>query len=192
MPKGENPLDVTVARAQEIIDEKAKADAPIATYKNEPVQKGVGRFGPFIKWGGLFINVSKKYNFDNLSQSDIEALIEDKLQKNIDKVIHNWTEEGILVEKARWGRSVITKGKIKIELSKDVDASKMTLAEVQELIEKKRGLGMFVLAGAQDKVKSIRKEEFLTKEIAHLVVEAKKLGITAEQLKKLIERGYQL
>ena len=68
----------------------------------------------------------------------------------------------------------------------------MNLLVDQELIEKKRGLGMFVLAGAQDKVKSIRKEEFLTKEIAHLVVEAKKLGITAEQLKKLIERGYQL
>jgi DNA topoisomerase-1 len=76
------------------------------------VQKGTGRFGPFIKWDGLFINVNKKYDFDNLSQSDIETLIEDKLQKNIDKVLHNWTEEGILVEKARWGRSVITKGKI--------------------------------------------------------------------------------
>jgi DNA topoisomerase-1 len=61
----------------------------------------------------LFINVSKKYNFDNLSQSDIEALIEDKLQKNIDKVLHNW-EEGILVEKSTLGRSVITKGKIKL------------------------------------------------------------------------------
>jgi DNA topoisomerase-1 len=46
-----------------------------------------------------------------LSQSDIETLIEDKLQKNIDKVLHNWEEEGILVEKARWGRSVITKEK---------------------------------------------------------------------------------
>jgi DNA topoisomerase-1 len=85
----------------------------------------------------LFINVSKKYNFDNLSQADIEALIEDKLQKNIDKVLHNWEDEGILVEKARWGRSVITKGKIKIELSKDVDATKLTLAEVQEMIAKK-------------------------------------------------------
>jgi DNA topoisomerase-1 len=42
-----------------------------------------------------------------------------------------------LVEKARWGRSVITKGKIKIELSKDVDASKLTLEQVQEMIEKK-------------------------------------------------------
>jgi DNA topoisomerase-1 len=46
-------------------------------------------------------------------------------------------EEGILVEKARWGRSVITKGKIKIELSKDIDASKLTLEEVQEMIAKK-------------------------------------------------------
>ena len=137
LPRGEDPLAVTNERAQELIDEKALADAPIAVYKGEAVQKGVGRFGPFIKWNGLFVNVSKKYNFDNLSQNDVEELIEDKLQKNIDKVLHNWEDEGILVEKARWGRSVITKGKIKIELSKDVDATKLTLAEVQEMIAKK-------------------------------------------------------
>lgn len=137
LPRGEDPLGVSKERAQELIDEKALADAPIAMYKGEAVQKGVGRFGPFIKWNGLFVNVSKKYNFDNLSQADVEELIEDKLQKNIDKVLHNWEDEGILVEKARWGRSVITKGKIKIELSKDVDATKLTLAEVQEMIAKK-------------------------------------------------------
>jgi DNA topoisomerase-1 len=137
LPKGEDPLSLSKERAQELIDEKAIADAPIAVYKGEGVQKGVGRFGPFIKWNGIFINVSKKYNFDNLSQQEIEELIEDKLQKNIDKVLHNWQDEGILVEKARWGRSVITKGKIKIELSKDVDATKLTLAQVQEMIAAK-------------------------------------------------------
>jgi DNA topoisomerase I len=137
LPKGEEPLSVDMQRAQELIDEKALADAPIAVYKGEGVQKGTGRFGPFIKWNGIFINVSKKYDFDNLSQSDVEALIEDKLQKNIDKVLHNWESEGILVEKARWGRSVITKGKIKIELSKDIDATKLTLEQVQEMIAKK-------------------------------------------------------
>ena len=137
LPKGEEPLDVTLERAQELIDEKVQADAPIAVYKGEGVQKGTGRFGPFIKWNGIFINVSRKYNFDNLSQADIEELIEDKLQKNIDKVIHDWKEEGIVVEKARWGRSVILKGKIKIELNKDVDASKLTLVQVQEMIAKK-------------------------------------------------------
>ncbi|WP_035631569.1 type I DNA topoisomerase [Flavobacterium sp. CF136] len=137
LPRGEDPLGVSKERAQELIDEKALADAPIAIYKGESVQKGTGRFGPFIKWNGLFVNVSKKYDFDNLSQANVEELIEDKLQKNIDKVLHNWEDEGILVEKARWGRSVITKGKIKIELSKDVDAAKLTLAEVQEMIAKK-------------------------------------------------------
>ncbi|WPO76814.1 type I DNA topoisomerase [Flavobacterium sp. KACC 22761] len=137
LPRGEDPLGVSKERAQELIDEKALADAPIAVYKGEAVQKGVGRFGPFIKWNGLFVNVSKKYNFDNLSQADVEELIEDKLQKNIDKVLHNWEEEGIVVEKARWGRSVILKGKIKIELSKDVDATKLTLAQVQEMIAAK-------------------------------------------------------
>ena len=74
MPKGEDPLDVSMERAQKLIDEKAQADAPIAIYKGLGVQKGVGRFGAFIKWDGLFINVSKKYNFDNLSQEDIEEL----------------------------------------------------------------------------------------------------------------------
>jgi DNA topoisomerase-1 len=137
LPKGEEPLNVDLTRAQELIDEKALADAPIAIYKGEGVQKGTGRFGPFIKWNSIFINVSKKYNFENLSQQDVEDLIEDKLQKNIDKVIHNWEEEGILVQKARWGRSEITKGKIKIELSKDIDASKLTLEEVREMIAKK-------------------------------------------------------
>jgi DNA topoisomerase-1 len=137
LPKGEDPLDVTMERAQELINEKAKADAPIAVYQGMDVQKGVGRFGPFLKWNGIFINVNKKYNFDNLSQSDIAELIEEKLQKDIDKVIHNWKGEGIVVEKARWGKSVITKGKIKIELNKDIDASKLTLEQVQDMIAKK-------------------------------------------------------
>jgi DNA topoisomerase-1 len=137
LPRGEDPLDVSLDRATELIEEKNQADAPVGTYDNLPIQKGVGRFGPFIKWNGMFVNVSKKYNFDKLSQADLNELIEDKQQKEIDKVIHHWKAEGIKVEKARWGRSVITKGKIKIELSKEVEADKLTLAQVQDLIEKK-------------------------------------------------------
>ncbi|MFL9843818.1 type I DNA topoisomerase [Flavobacterium rhizosphaerae] len=137
LPKGEDPMDVNLERAKELIEEKQKADAPIDNYQGEPVQKGVGRFGPFIKWNGMFINVSKKYDFDNLSHQDIVSLIEDKLQKDKDKVIHNWEEEGIKVEKARWGRSVILKGKTKIELGKDVDAQKLTLDQVKEMIAQK-------------------------------------------------------
>lgn len=137
LPKGIDPIDVTLEQAKQLIAEKTKADAPIGTYQGLPVQKGVGRFGPFLKWNNIYINVSKKYNFDALSQNDIEELISEKLQKDIDKVIHNWEAEGIKVEKARWGKSIIIKGKIKIELSKDVDASKLTLQQAKEFIEQK-------------------------------------------------------
>ena len=53
--------EVDLTRGIELIEAKRKADAPIAEYEGLPVQKGVGRFGPFIKWNSLFINVNKKY-----------------------------------------------------------------------------------------------------------------------------------
>ena len=119
-----------------LIEEKRKADAPIAEYDSLPVQKGVGRFGPFIKWNNMFINVNKKYDFDNLTTDNIKELIETKKQKEIDKVVHNWEDEGIRVEKARWGRHNILKGKIKVEIPKTVDAQALTLEEVKGIIEK--------------------------------------------------------
>ena len=114
LPKGMLPSEVDLDTAINLIDEKQKADAPIYTYNELPVTKGVGRFGPFLKWSGLFINVNKKYDFDNLNDIDIVNLIEEKIQKEKDKLIHDWSEAGIRVEKARWGRHHIIRGKQKI------------------------------------------------------------------------------
>lgn len=137
LDRGENPMEVDLERAIELIVAKQKADAPIGEYEGMPIQKGVGRFGPFIKWNSIFINVNKKYDFDNLSQQDLETLIEDKKQKERDKLIHNWEESGIRVEKARWGRFNIIKGKLKIELPKTTNATELTLDEVEKIIEAK-------------------------------------------------------
>ncbi|UAB74287.1 type I DNA topoisomerase [Mesoflavibacter sp. SCSIO 43206] len=136
LPVGQDPLNVELDQAIELIKEREKADAPIYNYKGKDVTKGKGRFGPFIKWDGMFINVNKKYDWDNLTTEDIETLIDEKIQKEIDKVVHNWEDEGIRVEKARWGRHNIIKGKTKIELAKTVDAAALTLEEVKDLIEK--------------------------------------------------------
>jgi len=138
LDKGESAFDVDLDRAIELIGLKQKADAPIATYEEKEVTKGKGRFGPFIKWDGMFINVNKKYDFDTLSQEDIEALIEAKKQKEKEKLIKEWSAEGIRIEKARWGRHTIIKGKTKIELSKDVDASQVSLEDAQALLDKKK------------------------------------------------------
>lgn len=137
LDKGENPMSVDMNRAIELIEAKRKADAPIGNYQGMGIQKGVGRFGPFIKWNGMFINVNKKYDFENLSQADLEQLIEDKLQKEREKLIHNWEDVGIRVEKARWGRFHVLKGKIKIELPKTTDIEKLSKEEAVKMIEAK-------------------------------------------------------
>lgn len=136
LPKGVDPLSVELDEAITYIKEKEKADAPIYMYQGLDVTKGKGRFGPFIKWNNMFINVNKKYDWDNLSEEDIVTLIEDKIQKEKDKLIHVWETEGIRVEKARWGRHNVIKGKQKVELAKTVDVSKMTLEEAKALLER--------------------------------------------------------
>ena len=137
LDKGENPMEVDLPRAEELIVAKQEADAPIAHYEELPVQKGVGRFGPFLRWNDVFINVNKKYDFENLSNDDIIELIEAKKQKEIEKVIHNWEDEGIRVEKARWGRYNVLKGKIKIELPKTIEIEKLSKDEAIAMIEAK-------------------------------------------------------
>ena len=138
LSKGEDIGAVDLSRAIQLIKEKQQADAPIAEYEGFPVQKGTGRFGPFIKWNEMFINVNRKYDFDNLSQNDIAELIEIKKQKEIDKFIHNWEEEGISVQKARWGRFNVVQGKLKIELPKTFKVEKLTLEDVKKMIEEKK------------------------------------------------------
>jgi len=137
LDKGEDVFSVTLERAKQLIGEKKKADAPIATYQGVEVTKGVGRFGPFIKWNNTYINVPKKYNFDHLTQQDVQELIEDKLKKESEKVVKEWDEGTIRIEKARWGRFTLIKGKTKVELPKDTDVATFTKEQALALLTEK-------------------------------------------------------
>ena len=137
LAKGEDVFSVTIERAKELISEKKKADAPIAIYEGAEVTKGVGRFGPFIKWNNIYINVTKKYNFDRLTPKDVEELIESKLQKEQEKVVKQWDEGEIRLEKARWGRYTLIKGKTKIELPKETDVETFSKEKALALLNEK-------------------------------------------------------
>ena len=132
IPKGEDPLSVNQERAEEIINEKKRADAPIATYKGEPVTKGTGRFGPFIKYKSIFVNVPKRYDFDNLSQSDINELIDAKLEKEANRYIQQWEKEKIAIENGRWG-PFIKFGKANFKIPKKADDTKYEAEELKEI-----------------------------------------------------------
>ncbi|MEM9887743.1 MAG: type I DNA topoisomerase [Bacteroidota bacterium] len=132
LPRGEEPLDVSLDRAIELIEEKRKADAPVATYKDLPVTKGKGRFGPFLKWNGMFINIPRRYNPVSISEPEMFELIDAKVEKEANRYIHNWEEEKISVENARWG-PIIKFNKKKVNIPKKPDGKRVTAAEAANM-----------------------------------------------------------
>lgn len=131
LARGEDPLTVDNERAIEVIEEKKKADAPVSQYKNKPVTKGVGRFGPYLKYDGIYVNVPKKYDFDNLSQNDISTLIEAKLEKEAKRYIQQWPEEKIALENGRWG-AFVRFGKVSIKIPPKGKGVKYSEEELKE------------------------------------------------------------
>jgi DNA topoisomerase-1 len=132
LPRGEDPLEVDFERAIELIKEKQKADAPIAMYDGKPVTKGKGRFGPYIKWNDMFINVPRRYNHDKLSPADINELVEAKIKKEANRYIQHWPEYKISVENARWG-PLVKFGKKVIRIPKKADDTKYTADELRTI-----------------------------------------------------------
>lgn len=175
VPKNEDPLSIDQARAVEIIGEKITADAPVAHYQGMPVTKGTGRFGPFIKWNDLFINVPKAYNFDRLSQSEIEELIGKKIEKEANRFIQQWTADKIAIENGRWG-PFIRFGKEMLKLRKNPatndkytadELAVISLDEVKKLIveqvpnafEPKKKAAAKKATGAAVKKKAVAKKK---------------------------------
>ena len=141
IPKGEDPLEVSRERAIELVKQKQKENAPVGTYKGKPITKGKGRFGPFLKYDGLYVNVPKKYDFDNISIEDMHELIEKKLEKEANRYIHRWDDEKISVENGRWGpfirykRKNVKFPKVDGEKVTPEMAKEMTLQQIKDIIE---------------------------------------------------------
>jgi len=132
IPRGEEPGSVDLERAVEIIEAKKIEDAPIGFYDQKPITKGKGRFGPFIKWNDMFINVPRAYDFDNLTQKDCDELIAKKIEKEANRYIRQWPEEKISIENARWG-PIIKFGKNTYKTGLNANGAKYSADELAAL-----------------------------------------------------------
>ncbi|MGC8750226.1 type I DNA topoisomerase [Hydrotalea sp.] len=132
LPKGTDLSEIELNEAIKYIQQKNEADAPIGVYQNLPVTKGKGRFGPFIKWNDIFINVPRKYNFDVLSPNDIRELIDSKLEKEATRFIQQWPQEKIAIENGRWGPFIRFQKKM-LKVGKKADGTKYDAAELSTI-----------------------------------------------------------
>lgn len=66
-------------------------------------------------------------------------------------------------------------------------AKGLNLLVEEGILYKRRGLGMFVAPGAEARIRAKRRAEFLEQYVKPLVAEARKLGLTTEELQAMLE-----
>lgn len=142
LPKGADPFETTMDEATVLIQAKLEADRPLGHYEKLPITKGKGRFGPFVKWADLFVNVPAKVNFDALTEAQAVELIKQKIEKEANRYIQHWPELSLSIENGRWG-PYIKQGKNMLKLPNTEagkmtaeEAAKLTLDQVKAIVEK--------------------------------------------------------
>ncbi len=192
IPRSEDPLKVDMDRAVELILEKEAANAPIGYYNGKPVTKGKGRFGPFIKVESVYVNVPRAYNFDALTQSDINELIDKKMEKEANRYIQHWESEKISIENGRWG-PLIKFGKNLIKPNKLSNGARYTKEELEVItLEDVKKIIESQLPGAFDKKgkKAASKKSVATKAKAPTkkVAAKKKVAVKKAAKKKAVKK----
>lgn len=130
-PSTIDPLEVSFDQATELIAQKKAENASIGTYKDLPITKGKGRFGPFVKWDNKYVNIPKKYVPEELTLKEAIELIKAKEEKEANRYIKQWEEENISIENGRWG-PFVRFGKLNVKIPK-VDGQKPDATELAEM-----------------------------------------------------------
>ena len=104
------------------------------TKEGEEIIANVGRFGPYVKVGKLFVSIKPHSPFDITLEQAFE-LIEEKKKAEKEKYIKTFEKEGISVLNGRYG-PYITDGKKNAKIPKDVEPKDITLEQAQEILAK--------------------------------------------------------
>lgn len=128
LPKGSKIETVTVEEALKAFE----LPRVVGTTKDgEEIKANVGRFGPYIQVGKLFVSL-KDIDPREVTEEQARKLYAAKLKAEAEKLIAD-LGEGIQVLNGRYG-PYISDGKKNVKVPKETDPKKLTLKEAQKLI----------------------------------------------------------
>jgi len=141
LEKSADPLALAFEEACQLIELRALENAPLFQYDGYPVTRGKGRFGPYLRWKDLYVNIPAKWNPDQMTQDEMEGLIRSKIDKEAGRFIRQWEGESISIEKGRWGPFIRFKKEMVsfprrdgVKITEEL-AQTYELAEVRKIIQ---------------------------------------------------------
>ncbi|NBB93219.1 MAG: DNA topoisomerase I [Gammaproteobacteria bacterium] len=103
------------------------------TPEGEPVQANIGRFGPYVRYGQRnFVSLKEHDPHEITLEQALELVVEHK-QRMKERIIREFTDEGIQILKGRYG-PFVTDGKRNASVPKDQEPEKLSLEECQKML----------------------------------------------------------
>jgi DNA topoisomerase-1 len=105
-----------------------------ATPEGEPLEVNIGRFGPYVRYGGKYVSLKGGDDPYTLSLERALELVAEHKTMNAGKVIQAFADAAVQVLRGRFG-PYITDGKRNARVPKGREPESLTLAECTQLLQ---------------------------------------------------------
>ena len=128
--KNQSIETITLDEALELF----KLPKALGAHNGEEVSVGAGRFGPFVKMGKIYASLPKDADLMAVTLDEAVALVEDKIKKDKEKVIHSFGQtDPVEVLRGRFGPYIAHKGS-NYKIPKGVEPETLTLEACEKII----------------------------------------------------------
>lgn len=133
----DDPYTIDEERAVEIIIQKRAAESSdsLGDFEGQPVTKGKGRFGPYVKHDGKYYSLRKGLSLDTITLEESIEVIKAKREAESNKIIKEFKENAnVKIQNGRYG-PYISFGKRNIKIPKGVEPATLTYEDILKLAE---------------------------------------------------------
>lgn len=137
LQRGQHLETITLEEALELF----KLPRDLGQYEDKKVVVSIGRFGPYVRHDSKFVSLPKEENPYKIELDRAIELIEEKREKDRLKTIKIFEEDPeVQVLNGRWG-PYISYNKNNYKISKEIEASKLTLEQCMDIIKAEEKTG---------------------------------------------------
>ncbi len=130
--KGQSIQNISLEDALELF----KLPRTLGELEEKPVKANIGRFGPYVQNGSLFVSIPKEEDPMDITFERALELIADKKKADAEKFINSFEHEDgeIQVLNGRWG-PYIKQGRKNYKIPKEVEAKDLAFDEVIHIMK---------------------------------------------------------
>lgn len=128
--KGQTLESITLEEALELF----KLPKHLGVYEGEEVSVGVGRFGPYVRYGKSYVSIPKEQDPLDLQLDDAVVLIKAKIEATEKSLLRSFDEEEQLeIREGRFGAYIKYQGN-NYKLPKGTDIETISYQEIKDII----------------------------------------------------------